>query len=289
MANEPRANDPHAAFRRNSLLRLAGLIGEEVLSEHEKHRSDCAFCRDEWNELIREREAHSSDEQVPHIPPRMLVNWKEVGASVGVIEREALARHLDHCDQCCRELRFLGFEPKVEAPQEAERAIDLPELADDVQRWRARIGELARQVASLLVPTPLPVAVHRGVPRNEVDEQRMLGLAAYTNGEYETAAERLGDVVKARPEDAETALYFGSAVCLSGLPREASEIFRQVFESTDSEELEEESLWQLAQATAGLGDIDEARTVLHSVTVYDGENASRAREMLKRLETLPPA
>lgn len=105
--------DSHVLFRRQVILRDAGLLTETEETALAEHAETCSECRKLLEDGVGEEAGTLPPEG--HIPAELVARWDRVRATVEGLERSLLAEHLASCKTCRRELEWLGCEPSLPA------------------------------------------------------------------------------------------------------------------------------------------------------------------------------
>ncbi len=268
-------SDSHVGARRRFLALALGLLDDDEEASVRAHLTECAPCDARWRTFSDEDER---DEPGPrHIPPRMLARWPVAVRDLNGLEREMVMQHVAGCGTCRSDLAFLGHAPTL------DRVADPPVAPSSARRVLDRI----REVIALAVLEPLPVSVSRG--STVAADERTAGLDAYAGGDHVQAVELLESVLRSAPEDAEAALYLGSALMLSERTADAIPILEEAAARAPRGRAADELRWQLAQACLASGERALARRALEDVVTAGGRHREAARRLLDRLPSGPTA
>jgi anti-sigma factor RsiW len=273
---------------------VAGRLPDERRREAEEHVKRCDRCARElaWAERLRD---DALREGLRHVAPMRIVEMGAGRESATDAERQ----HLDLCADCRQELEWT--QRRANADEEEGEEGSIPTRVQRPWRYRAWpwIAAAAAAVAVVLillpdrpgidlstiaVVEPLPVRITRDVPPSGSSEAaRLLGLEAYSAGDWASARDALSSAAAMRPDDAEILLYLGSAELLDGDTAAAADPLLSAERLATGTRLREEASWQLANLALLAGRKDDATERLDQLAAGDGHRAGDAREMLARL------
>jgi hypothetical protein len=152
------------------------------------------------------------------------------------------------------------------------------------QSAEPRAGEPAFSLAPLASIRALPVRVTReAFEAGSFDEARALGLSAYQGAAYDSAASQLRIALDQKPGDPEVSLYLGSAELLRRNPGAAMPPLETASRAKDPA-IQEEALWQLANAWLLANQGDDALAMGRELRARGGVHAIDADSLIGRVE-----
>lgn len=224
------------------------------------------------------------------------------GGRLDAARAEALLAHVETCAACSAELDLVAdlldsaralrlSEGLVRRRSLRPRVVAVLALAAAVVAWlfvlRPAAPERSLRTLAQLAPPPLAELVLRGQGGLQPGEEARLESvrAHFAARAYAAAAEDLGVLLEARPEDALTHFYLGVARLQLGQHELALAALRRVAEAGEGL-LAEQALWYSAQAQLALEHGLEARALLQRLVDADGDYEPNARAQLALLEPL---
>jgi len=130
----------------------------------------------------------------------------------------------------------------------------------------------------------LPVRVTReSFEAGSFEEARALGLEAYQNATFDSAAAQLRVALDRNPGDPEVSLYLGSAELLLGNPAAAMPPLEVASRAKDAA-IQEEALWQLANGWLLMNQGDDALATGRELGARGGVHAAEADSLVARTE-----
>jgi len=254
-----------------------GLLDEEHEEFVRSHLAGCAACRaaappSAPTDDGEEREPPSFD----HLPPAMIASWPKAQSRLRGIERRLVVEHLERCEACRNDLRFLGFSPELPVAE----TTSAPRPREFRPAWAQ---DLRARLATLVSLEPLPVRFAR-VPANSEDvASRVRALETYARAGYEESQALFARAAAFSPNDGELLLYQGSAALLSGHDEEAIALLSRALALASLERVREEALFLLANAALLVGDAAGASDRLEDLIAIDGDRRLDAEDLLRRL------
>lgn len=298
---EPAGRDPHVLD--DALDHVEGRLPPHRLESVEAHLAACGECRAHYA-FVADLAHDTRQAGVRHLRPERIVTLAERAIDGERLLPEEQA-HLDICAACAQDLDWAEHAPPLPAPGPA-RPRETPALRAVLGRLRTRwamgLGVAAASVAVLLVllmpasvdvrdlariePLPSPQVTRGSETDAPILEALSRASECYEAGRYDEAARAFGEAARISPRRADIQLYLGSSLLLAGKPHEASDALRAAVASAPAEvaAVQDEALWQLAQAYLALGDGDEAESCLRRIERLDLARKGQARALLDALD-----
>lgn len=273
---------------------IEGRLDANRVRDIEAHVATCSECAEDlaWAREFREAVIAQG---LRHLAPERVL---QIADRRGDRLNENEQRHLDSCPECTKEVTWA----REHARPEERRASILDRLFN--LRWAAASSvAVAAAIALLffLIPRgsapdyaalarhdPLPVRMSRGdTEPGSFEESRLRGLESYANGDYAAAREAFQRATELKPDDAETALYLGSAERFLGNSEEAAAQLRRAANSRENPVIRDAALWEIANAFLAAGRPRDTETALRELIALDRAHRADAERLLDLMNAAP--